>query len=127
AEREAEPKENVEGVEVEEPQMDLQQVNQQSLRLVRLGLVVLFGVLWMASLTPRRRGFVSGLFLICYGAFRFLSEFFRRPDPQLGFIAFDWLTMGQLLSLPMVIAGVALIAWSRHNEVDDARPGQPAR
>ena len=45
AEREAEPKENVEGVEVEEPQMDLQQVNQQSLRLVRLGLVVLFGVL----------------------------------------------------------------------------------
>lgn len=83
--------------------------------------VVLFSVLWLSSLTPRRRGFISGLFLICYGAFRFLSEFFRRPDPQLGFIAFDWLTMGQLLSLPMILAGIALIIWSRHNGVDDAR------
>ncbi|MDF3918744.1 prolipoprotein diacylglyceryl transferase [Salinicola salarius] len=89
--------------------------------------VVLFGVLWIVSLTPRRRGFVSGLFLICYGAFRFLSEFFRRPDPQLGFIAFDWLTMGQLLSLPMILAGIALIVWSRHNGVDDAREDRAAR
>ncbi|WP_353981481.1 prolipoprotein diacylglyceryl transferase [Salinicola endophyticus] len=83
--------------------------------------VVLFTILWLVSLTPRRRGFVSGLFLICYGCFRFLSEFFRQPDPQLGFIAFGWLTMGQLLSLPMILAGAALVGWSRRNAVDDAR------
>lgn len=83
--------------------------------------VVLFTILWLVSLTPRRRGFISGLFLVCYGVFRFVSEFFRRPDPQLGFIAFDWLTMGQLLSLPMVLAGIGLIVWSRRNAVDDAR------
>ncbi|WP_110678292.1 MULTISPECIES: prolipoprotein diacylglyceryl transferase [Salinicola] len=88
--------------------------------------VVLFTILWLVSLTPRRRGFVSGLFLVCYGCFRFLSEFFRQPDPQLGFIAFGWLTMGQLLSLPMILAGVALVVWSRRNAVDDARADSAA-
>ncbi len=88
--------------------------------------VVLFTILWLVSLTPRRRGFVSGLFLICYGCFRFLSEFFRQPDPQLGFIAFGWLTMGQLLSLPMILAGAALVVWSRRNAVDDARAERAA-
>ena len=48
---------------------------------------------------------VSGLFLIGYGSFRIIAEFFRTPDAQLGFIAFDWLTMGQLLSVPMLLAG----------------------
>lgn len=86
--------------------------------------IVLFGMLWVISMTPRRRGFISGLFLVLYGAFRFLVEFVRRPDPQLGFIAFDWLTMGQLLSLPMILAGAALIAWSRKNGIDDARSTQ---
>ncbi|GEK73338.1 MULTISPECIES: prolipoprotein diacylglyceryl transferase [Halomonas] len=79
---------------------------------------VLFAVLWWVSATPRRRGLVSGLFLTLYGVFRFGVEFVRRPDPQLGFIAFDWLTMGMLLSLPMIIAGVALMAWSRGRPVD---------
>jgi phosphatidylglycerol:prolipoprotein diacylglycerol transferase len=51
---------------------------------------------------------VSGVFMICYGGFRFTTEFFRTPDAHLGFIAFDWLTMGQLLSLPMIIVGVFL-------------------
>ncbi|WFF40219.1 prolipoprotein diacylglyceryl transferase [Salinicola endophyticus] len=88
--------------------------------------VVLFTILWLVSLTPRRRGFVSGLFLVCYGCFRFLSEFFRQPDPQLGFIAFGWLTMGQLLSLPMILAGAALVVWSRRNAVDDARADSAA-
>ncbi|WP_110657404.1 prolipoprotein diacylglyceryl transferase [Salinicola halimionae] len=88
--------------------------------------IVMFVVLWTASLRPRQRGFISGLFLVCYGTFRFISEFFRRPDPQLGFIAFDWLTMGQLLSLPMILAGIALVVWSRHNSVDDARVPQAA-
>ncbi|WP_016856138.1 prolipoprotein diacylglyceryl transferase [Halomonas smyrnensis] len=79
---------------------------------------VLFAVLWWVSATPRRRGLVSGLFLTLYGVFRFGVEFVRRPDPQLGFIAFDWLTMGMLLSLPMIIAGAALMAWSRGRPVD---------
>jgi phosphatidylglycerol:prolipoprotein diacylglycerol transferase len=59
---------------------------------------------------------VSGLFLICYGVFRFTVEFVRQPDAQLGYLAFDWLTMGQVLSLPMVIAGLILmtIAYRRN-------------
>ncbi|MCW4149498.1 prolipoprotein diacylglyceryl transferase [Halomonas sp. 18H] len=75
--------------------------------------LVLFVVLWWVSAKPRRRGLVSGLFLVLYGFFRFAVEFVRRPDPQLGFIAFDWLTMGMLLSLPMILAGAGLMVWSR--------------
>ncbi len=55
---------------------------------------------------------VSGLFLICYGLFRFLVEFVRQPDPQLGYLAFDWLTMGQLLSFPMILAGAGLMIFA---------------
>jgi len=50
----------------------------------------------------------SSLFLILYGLFRFIIEFIRMPDAQLGYLAFEWLTMGQLLSLPMIIIGVFL-------------------
>jgi phosphatidylglycerol:prolipoprotein diacylglycerol transferase len=53
---------------------------------------------------------VSGLFLLLYGFFRFMVEFVRMPDAYLGTIAFDWLTMGQLLSLPMIAGGLALLA-----------------
>jgi phosphatidylglycerol:prolipoprotein diacylglycerol transferase len=73
--------------------------------------VVLFIVLWLFSRRPRPAMAVSGLFLCCYGCFRVLIEFFREPDAQLGFIAFDWLTMGQLLSVPMVLLGALLMAW----------------
>ncbi len=59
-----------------------------------------------------RDGRIAALFLILYGAFRFAVEFTRQPDEQLGFIAFGWLTMGQLLSAALVIAGVVLwLAW----------------
>nr|WP_207802702.1 prolipoprotein diacylglyceryl transferase [Motiliproteus coralliicola] len=71
--------------------------------------VTLFCLLWWFSSRPRPAMAVSGLFLIGYGSFRFLVEFARQPDAHLGFIAFDWLTMGQLLSLPMVLAGVLLM------------------
>jgi len=74
--------------------------------------IVLFIIIWLFSAKPRPAFAVSGLFLMCYGLFRFICEFFRQPDPQLGFIAFDWLTMGQLLSLPMIIVGIALLTWS---------------
>ena len=70
--------------------------------------VVLFVILWIYSKKPRPIGYVSGLFLILYGSFRLIAEGFRQPDLQLGFIAFNWLTMGQLLSIPMVLLGVGL-------------------
>jgi phosphatidylglycerol:prolipoprotein diacylglycerol transferase len=61
---------------------------------------------------------VSGLFLIGYGVFRFIIEFAREPDTHLGFIAFSWLTMGQLLSIPMIVMGTILFIlayrWKRH-------------
>jgi len=55
---------------------------------------------------------VSGLYLLFYGLFRFLVEFVRVPDAHIGFLAFDWLTMGQMLSLPMVIIGVLFYGWA---------------
>jgi phosphatidylglycerol:prolipoprotein diacylglycerol transferase len=71
--------------------------------------VLFFIILWWFSAKPRPRMAVSGLFLICYGMFRFAVEFVREPDAQLGYLAFNWLTMGQVLSLPMVIAGLILM------------------
>jgi phosphatidylglycerol:prolipoprotein diacylglycerol transferase len=70
--------------------------------------VVLFIILWFYSKKPRATGKVTGLFLILYGLFRIISECFREPDTQLGYIAFGWLTMGQLLSLPMIVVGLWL-------------------
>lgn len=71
--------------------------------------IVLFFIMWFYSAKPRPKMAVSGLFLIGYGVFRSFLEFFRQPDPQLGFIAFGWLTMGQLLSVPMIILGLVLM------------------
>ena len=80
--------------------------------------VALFLILWFFSAKPRPRMAVSGLFLICYGAFRFIVEFVRQPDPQLGYLAFDWLTMGQVLSFPMILGGAALmfVAYRRNDQ-----------
>ncbi len=84
--------------------------------------VALFCILWWFSRKPRPRMAVSGLFLLCYGIFRFVVEFARQPDSQLGFIAWDWLTMGQLLSTPMIAGGVLLIwlGYHRYPLVDGA-------
>jgi phosphatidylglycerol:prolipoprotein diacylglycerol transferase len=75
--------------------------------------VVLFAVLWIYSRKPRPRYAVSGLFALLYGLFRFAVEFVREPDVQLGFVAFDWLTMGQILSLPLIAVGLLLLWMSR--------------
>ena len=80
--------------------------------------MVLFVIIWLYSAKPRPTMSVSGLFLICYGVFRFGLEFFRQPDPQLGFIAYHWLTMGQVLSLPMIMAGVVLLMIARQRGVE---------
>ena len=78
--------------------------------------VLLFIILWWFSSKPRPRWAVSGLFLLLYGSFRIFCEFFRQPDPQFGFIAFGWVTMGELLSIPMIILGVIILtyAYCRH-------------
>lgn len=73
--------------------------------------IVLFVILWWLARTPRPTGQLSGLFLIGYGVFRFLVEFSREPDAFLGLLA-GGLTMGQLLSVPMILAGIALVAFS---------------
>ena len=76
--------------------------------------VVMFTVLFLVSVKPRPRYLMSGLFALLYGCFRFGVEFVRVPDPQLGYLAWGWLTMGQIQSLPLVIIGVVLIAMSRN-------------
>ncbi len=70
--------------------------------------LVLFVVLWIYSAKPRVAGRVSGLFLLGYGVFRFLVEFVREPDAHLGSVLFEWVSMGQLLSLPMICIGLWL-------------------
>ncbi len=70
--------------------------------------LVLFAILWLFTNKSRPLMASSSLFLILYGLFRFIIEFIRMPDIQLGYLAFGWLTMGQLLSLPMVIIGIFL-------------------
>lgn len=52
-----------------------------------------------------------GIFLIMYGCFRFLIEFVRQPDAQLGYLWGDWLTMGQVLSVPLIVAGICVLIW----------------
>jgi len=69
---------------------------------------VLFAIIWIYSSKPRSLGAVSGLFLICYGLFRLSVEFVREPDSHLGFIALNWMTMGQMLSIPLVLIGAWL-------------------
>ena len=73
--------------------------------------VLLFSLLWWYSSKPRARGAVSGLFLVCYGLLRFLVEYTREPDSFLGLLAFGF-SMGQWLSLPMILGGAALMAWA---------------
>lgn len=70
----------------------------------------LFVVLWWFSARPRPLMSVSALFLLLYGIFRCAVEFVREPDDQLGYLGPGWLTMGQLLSFPMILAGAALLA-----------------
>ena len=83
--------------------------------------VVLFIMLVVFARKPRPAGSIAGLFLLGYGVFRIIVEFAREPDAHLGFLTFG-LTMGQILSLPMVIAGIALIAYgySHKKPVNDA-------
>jgi phosphatidylglycerol:prolipoprotein diacylglycerol transferase len=86
-------------------------------QLYELGLegIILFIAVWVYARKPRPAGCVSAIFLIAYALCRLLAECFREPDVQLGFLAFDWLTMGQLLSLPMLVGGI-ILWWIKRNE-----------
>jgi phosphatidylglycerol:prolipoprotein diacylglycerol transferase len=72
--------------------------------------LVLFLILWWFTSRPRPRLAPAGLFLVLYAVFRFAVEFVRVPDADIGYLAFGWLTMGQLLSLPVLIAGLGMLA-----------------
>ena len=76
--------------------------------------LVLFAVLLALVRFARaleKPGFVTGGFITGYGVARFIVEFFREPDSQLGYLAFGT-TMGQWLSLPLIVIGIALMAWA---------------
>jgi phosphatidylglycerol:prolipoprotein diacylglycerol transferase len=74
--------------------------------------ILLFVILFWYTRVPRPRWSAAGLFLFGYGIFRSTAEFFREPDAHVGFDALGWVTRGQLLSLPMIIAGAAIIIWA---------------
>jgi phosphatidylglycerol---prolipoprotein diacylglyceryl transferase len=74
--------------------------------------VVLFAVVWWFTARPRPRFAPSGLFLTLYAAFRMAVEFVRVPDADIGYLAFGWLTMGQVLSLPVLAAGLWMLAFA---------------
>jgi phosphatidylglycerol:prolipoprotein diacylglycerol transferase len=73
--------------------------------------VLLFAILWIYSAKPRPAGAVSGAFLIGYGVLRFIAEYFREPDDFLGLLALN-LSMGQWLSIPMILIGIGMLAWA---------------
>jgi len=74
--------------------------------------LLLFLIVYSFSRRARPEWSVSGVFMVGYGCFRFIVEFFRQPDGHIGFDAFGWLTRGQLLSLPMMVAGLLLIVYA---------------
>jgi phosphatidylglycerol:prolipoprotein diacylglycerol transferase len=78
---------------------------------------LLFAILWVFSSKERPYMSVSGLFLLLYGVFRFAVEFVRVPDSHLGYLAMDWLTMGQVLTLPMIILGSILLIMAYQKRV----------
>ena len=82
---------------------------------------LLFLVLLWFSHRPRPAWAVSAAFLIGYGVLRFIAEFFREPDAHIGFVLFGGVSMGQLLSLPLLIAGILLGLWSLQNARGQAR------
>ena len=81
---------------------------------------VLFAIVWWFSARPRPTWSVGALFVFCYGVFRFITEFFREPDAQIGFAAFGWMSRGQQLSLPMIVIGAAMFIWAYRRHATSA-------
>jgi phosphatidylglycerol---prolipoprotein diacylglyceryl transferase len=78
--------------------------------------LALFLIVWLFSSQPRPKMAVSGIFALCYGLFRFCLEFYRVPDPQYGYLAWHWLTMGQVLSLPLILVGAVFLCRAYHTQ-----------
>ncbi len=108
------------------PQVDM--IPRHPSQLYQFGLegVLLFALLWIYTSRRRPTGAASGLFLIGYGIARFAAEFAREPDSFLGFLALG-LTMGQWLSLPMVVAGIAMMLWALRRGAAIAKSDQSPR
>jgi phosphatidylglycerol:prolipoprotein diacylglycerol transferase len=87
--------------------------------------VLLFVLLWWYASRERERGRVSGAFLVGYGIFRFIAEYFREPDAFLGLLALG-MSMGQWLCVPMVAAGVAMWLWAGRVHAPPLVPAAPA-
>ena len=87
---------------------DMQPRHPSQLYHVGLEGLALFTILWLFSSRPRPRSAVSGVFLIGYGAFRFITEFFREPDHGIFGQSYT-ISMGQWLSLPMILIGIAML------------------
>lgn len=83
--------------------------------------LLLFVILWWLALKPRSKGVLSGAFLLGYGSFRFMTEFFRSPDAHIGFVLLDFFSMGQLLSMPMILAGGLLFYLSKQRHSSDGK------
>ena len=82
--------------------------------------LLLFALLWLYARHPRKQGQVSAAFLMGYGVFRFIAEYFREPDSHLGLLALN-MSMGQWLCVPMVLGGLGLWVWaSRYNKAATA-------
>jgi len=79
--------------------------------------VVLFVILWLYSSKPRPVGAITGMAVFFYGCFRFFVEFFRMPDAHLGFLALNWVTMGQILSTPMILIGAGLFYFANKKTI----------
>ena len=77
--------------------------------------LVLFVILFLISTKTNIKGIVSSSFLIFYGSIRFIIEFFRQPDAHIGYVAFDSISMGQILCIPMIIIGFLILMYSRKN------------
>ncbi|CCK74316.1 Prolipoprotein diacylglyceryl transferase family protein [Oleispira antarctica RB-8] len=83
--------------------------------------LALFLIVWWFSSRPRPQKAVGAVFMIGYGCFRFIVEFVRQPDSHIGFDLFGWMSRGQLLSVPMVLFGIALLWWS-YKQQDQLQP-----
>jgi phosphatidylglycerol:prolipoprotein diacylglycerol transferase len=106
------------------PQVDALPRHPSQLYQFGLEGLLLFALLWVYTGRRRPVGAASGLFLIGYGVCRFAAEFAREPDAFLGFLALGF-TMGQWLSLPMIVAGIAMMTWAYRNDAgSDAGPAR---
>ncbi len=81
--------------------------------------LILFAFIWWFSSKPRPRMAVSAIFVMGYGLARFTIEFFRQPDADQGFILFGWVTKGQMLSFPMIVAGIIMLVIAYRRSIFD--------